>query len=158
MTTARPNRPSILRIALGALALSSIGYGLSLLFAKPKVNRPFEVIKWAIASDIVVDGLLIPASIVVGFVLTKVVPGRARRFVQGGLIAAVGVTLVALPLIHRRGQAQSGQALLLQNYELNLFILLGVIAAATALAYIARVVQDQRRITDDLDAGHAQDD
>lgn len=144
MSAARASRPSILRIALGALALASIGYGLSLLFAQPKVNRPFEVIKWAIASDIVVDGVFIPVSIALGFVLTKVIPARARRFVQGGLIAAVGVTLVALPLIHRRGQAQPGQALLLQNYELNLFILLGVIAGATALAYVARVIRDLR--------------
>jgi hypothetical protein len=140
MSADRAARPSLLRIALGALALASIGYGVSLLFQQPKVNRPFEVIKWAIGSDIVVDGLLIPASIVVGFVLTKVLPGRARRFVQGGLIAAVGVILVALPLIHRRGQAQPGQALLLQNYQLNLAVLLGLIAAATALAYLARVV------------------
>ena len=82
----------------------------------------------------------------VGFVLAKVVPARARRFVQGGLIAAVGVTLVALPLIHRRGQAQPGQALLLQNYQLNLAILLGVIAAATALLYLARVARDVRDV------------
>jgi hypothetical protein len=144
MTAARPTRPSITRVALGALALASIGYGLSLLFQQPKVNRPFEVIKWAIGSDVVVDGLLIPASIAVGFVLTKVVPARARRYLQGGLIAAIGVTLIALPLIHRRGQAQPGQALLLQNYEVNLAVLLGIIAAATSLAYIARVIQDQR--------------
>jgi hypothetical protein len=145
MTTARPKRPSLTRLALGALALASIGYGLSLLFQQPRVNRPFEVIKWAIGSDIVVDGLLIPASIAAGFVLTKVLPGRVRRFVQGGLIAAVGVTLVALPLIHRRGQAQPGQALLLQNYQLNLAVLLGVIAAATAIAYLARASHDARK-------------
>jgi hypothetical protein len=149
MTTARPNRPSILRVALGALALASIGYGLSLLFQQPKVNRPFEVIKWAIGSDIVVDGLLIPASIAVGFVLTKVVPARVRRYLQGGLIAALGITLIALPLIHRRGQAQPGQALLLQNYALNLAVLLGIIAAATTVAYVARVIRDQRGLATD---------
>jgi hypothetical protein len=131
-------------LVLGALALSSIGYGVSLLFQQPKVNRPFQVIKWAIGSDIVVDGVLIPATIAVSYVLAKVVPARARRYIQGGLIAAIGVVLVALPLIHRRGQAQPGQALLLQNYELNLAILLGVIAGATALAYIARVIKDIR--------------
>ena len=50
--------------------------------------------------------------------------------------------LVALPLIHRRGQAQPGQALLLQNYQLNLAILLGVIAGVTAIAYVTRVIRD----------------
>jgi hypothetical protein len=144
MTTARPQRPSNPRIAFGALALASIGYGLSLLFQQPKVNRPFQVIKWAIGSDIVVDGILIPASIIVGVILTKTLPKRARRYLQGGLITATGVTLVALPLIHRRHQAQPGQALLLQNYTTNLAVLLGLIAGAAAAAYIARIIKDQR--------------
>jgi hypothetical protein len=123
----------------------SIGYGLWLLFQKTRVNRPFQVIKWAIGADIVVDGLLIPAAIVLGFVLKQVLPPRARRFIQIGFIVAVGVVLVALPLIHRRGQAQPGQALLLQNYTLNLVILLGVIAGATAVAYFGAVIRDKQR-------------
>jgi len=144
MSAAQGERPSLTRLALGALGLAAIGYGVSLLFEKPKVNRPFEVIKWAIGSDIVVDGILIPAAIALGWVISRTVPGRARRYLQGGLIAAVGVTLVSLPLIHRRGKAQPGQALLLQNYQVNLAVLLGVIAAGTVLLYLWRVVRDMR--------------
>ncbi len=143
MTKPENTRPSLTRLILGAIAVAGIGYGMWLLFQQPKVNRQFEVIKWAISADIVVDGILIPATIAIGFVLTKVVPGRARRYIQGGFIVAIGVTLVALPLINRRGQAQPGQALLLQDYTLNLFVLLGVIVGATAVAYIVRVIRDQ---------------
>jgi hypothetical protein len=46
------------------------------------------------------------------------------------------VTVISLPLIHRQGQQRPGQGLLQQNYLANLAILLGLIAAATALLYV----------------------
>lgn len=131
----------IMRIGLGAVGVLGMAYGLKLLYDKPSnVNNPVGVLKWAIASDIVVDGLIIPVIIVIGVVLTKVVQPRARRFVQGGLIAAAMVTLIAVPLIHRQGKSAPGQALLVQDYRSHLYLLLGLIAAATVAVYLLNVV------------------
>lgn len=131
------------RIALGALGVAAMLYGLKLLYAKPDaVNNPFGVLKWAIASDIAVDGLLMPLIALTGFALTKLVPSRARKFVQGGLVATAMVTLIAIPLIHRRGKAEPGQALLVQDYTSHLFVLVGIIAAGTVAAYAWRFVRD----------------
>jgi hypothetical protein len=136
----------IMRISLGGVGVVAMLYGLKRLYAKPdNVNNPFGVLKWAVGSDIAVDGVLMPVIAVIGFVLTKLVAPRARRYVQGGLIAAAMVTLIAIPLIHRRGQAQPGQALLTQDYASHLFTLLGLIAAATVAAYAVRFTRDLRQ-------------
>jgi hypothetical protein len=146
MTT---NRTTLgFRIGLGAIGVAGMLYGLKLLYDKPSnVNNPVGVLKWAIGSDIVIDGLLMPAIAVLGVVLTKLVTPRARRFVQGALIAGAMVTLIAIPLIHRRGLSAPGQSLLLQDYQAHLFLLLGLIAAATVGLYALRVVRDIRQPT-----------
>lgn len=146
MTTSRSTL--IMRVSLGAVGVLAMLYGLKLLYDKPSnVNNPTGVLKWAIGSDIVADGLVMPAIAVIGFVLTKLVKPRARRYVQGALIAAAMVTLIAIPLIHRRGQAQPGQALLMQDYKGHLFLLLGLIAAAAIALYAFRVLRDVRQPT-----------
>jgi hypothetical protein len=142
--SALPARPSTVRLGLGAIGVLGILYGAKLLFDKYDVNQPFQVMKWAIGADVVVDGILLPLTIGVGWLLTKFVRPRARRYIQGSLIVMGVVTLVSLPLIHRRGKSAPGQALLQQNYALNLVILLGVIAGATLMVYVARVMRDQR--------------
>lgn len=130
------------RLALGAVGVLGIGYGAKLLFSKEQVNRPWEVIKWAIGADIVTDGLLIPGAILIGWLVSKTVRPRARRYLQGALIVGASVTIVAIPLIHRRNDAQPGQGLLRQNYAANLAILLGLIAAAALALYVLRVARD----------------
>ncbi len=87
---------------------------------------------------------MIPATIVLGWLLTVVLPGRARSYVQGALIASVTVTLISLPLIYRRGDSAPGQALLLQNYGLHLAVLVAIIAAVAFVAYLLNVAVDQR--------------
>jgi hypothetical protein len=133
------------RIGFGAIGATGVGYGAALLLSRPNLNRPWQVAKWAIGTDLVTDGVLIPAAMIGGWLITRFVSPRARRYMQGALIAAAGVTVVALPLIHRRGDAQPGQGLLLQNYTKNLTILIGVIAAVTVALYALAVVRDHVR-------------
>jgi hypothetical protein len=68
---------------------------------------------------------------------------RARRYVQGALVAIGLVTIVAIPLIYRHDKSQPGQALLIQNYVGHLAAIGGLIAAAAATAYAVRVLRDR---------------
>ena len=138
-------RPSAIRLGLGGLGVLAIVYGAYLVLSRAALNQPIEVAKWAIGSDVVVDGVLIPLVIGIGWLLSVVIRGgRSRSYVQGALIAMGIVTLISVPLIYRRGDSQPGQALLQQNYGLHLAVLLAIIAVAAMLAYLGRVVRDQR--------------
>ena len=70
-------------------------------------------------------------------------PPRGRRYLQAGLIMAAMVTVLAVPMIYRRGSQPASKALLDQNFGGNLTLLLGVIAGATLLAYAIRVARSQ---------------
>ena len=133
------------RLLLGALGVAMIGYGGYQMLHHSDATHPVEVARWLVVALVVHDGVL--AWVVVGFgwVAARVIPGRARAYVQGALICAALITLVALPLIYRRGRTPAGSTLLAQNYPAHLAVLLGMVAAAGTAAYVAHVLRDRRQ-------------
>ncbi len=130
-------------------------YGARLLFSRPNLNQPIHVIIWAVASDVVVDGMILPLTLLVGWVLTKTLRPRARRYVQGALITIAAVLPIALieivakngsyvPFIRSANPQNPAKALLTQNYAANLLIVAGIVAAVAAAAYALRVILDRR--------------
>ena len=98
---------------------------------------------WLIAALLIHDGILSPLIVAVGWYLREHVPARGRRYLQAGLIMAAMVTVIAVPMIYRRGSQPVSKAILNQNFGANLTLLLGIIAGATLLAYAIRVARDQ---------------
>ena len=84
-------------------------------------------------------------SLGVSWLVARVVPPRARTYVQGGLVCAALLTVIALPLIYRRGHAAAGLTLLEQNYAAHLAVLLGIVAGVACAAYAVRVLRDRRQ-------------
>lgn len=99
---------------------------------------------WLVGALVIHHGVLSPVVVAIGWALRERVPDRGRRFLQAGLIVAALVTVVALPLIARQGTQPPAKALLLQNYGLNLLLLLGLVAVATLVAYTVRVARDRQ--------------
>jgi hypothetical protein len=144
-----------LRIGVIVIGVAGVLYGAKLLFARPNLNQPVHVIIWALASDVVTDGLIIPLTLLVGWVLTRTIRPRARRYVQGALIVMGLMLPVALieivaknrsyvPLIRSANKQDPSKALLTQNYAGNLVVVLGIIAAVALAAYLLRLVLDHR--------------
>ena len=144
-----------MRIGIIVVGLAGVLYGARLLFSRPNLNQPIHVIIWAVASDVVIDGIVLPLTLLVGWVLTKTVRPRARRYVQGALIAIAAVVPIALieivakngsyvPFIHSANPQNPAKALLTQNYTANLLIVAGIVAAVGIAAYALRVVLDRR--------------
>jgi hypothetical protein len=132
------------RLLLGALGAALIGYGSYQLLHDRGATHPVEVAKWLVIAVLVHDGILAWAVVLVGWMLARAVPGRARPYVQGGLICAALITVITLPLIHRRGKAAPGSTLLTQNYPAHLAILLGTVAAAAVGAYAVGGLSERR--------------
>jgi cobalamin biosynthesis protein CobD/CbiB len=103
------------------------------------------LLAWLIGVVLVHDGVLSPPVVAVGWVVARLVPPRARRYLQVAMIVGAPITLIAIPLILRRGSQPPSKALLLRNYGMNLTVLLAIVATLSLAAYAVRVASDLRR-------------
>lgn len=130
------------RWLLGGLGVALLAYGIWRIFEFADATRPRQLALWLVAALVLHDGILSWLVVGVGWLLARLVPGRARSYLQGGLVTAGLVAAVAVPLIYRRGKSQPGQALLERNYSANLALIVAGIAAVTGAAYLLRVRRD----------------
>ena len=97
---------------------------------------------WLVVAVALHDGVVAPLTVGVGVTLRRV-PARARRHVQGALVAGALVTVVAIPLIDRQDTQPEVKAILLRDYGENLALLLGLIAVVAVATYVVRLVRDE---------------
>ena len=132
------------RLVIGAAGVLLGLYGVFRLVTEiPNANLTVLGL-WLLAALVIHDGVLAPIVVAVGWAVAHVVPARARRYLQAGLVVAALVTVVAVPLIYREDTQPAVKAILRQDYGGNLTLLLGIIAAASLLLYAARVARDTR--------------
>ncbi len=101
------------------------------------------LVLWMVGIVAIHDGLLSPLVVGVGWLLARTVPPSGRRYLQAALVAGGLITIIAIPLIARRGTQPPAKALLLQNYGANLAILLGLVAALNLAAYLLTKTRDR---------------
>ena len=133
------------RIILAILGILVLLYGIVNLFIHIPIQTLLMVAVWLVAALIIHDAVIAPSVVGVGWLLRRLLPDRARRYVQMGLIMAAAVTIIAIPMIIREGSQPRQKTLLIQNYAANLALLLGIIAGVTAAAYVVRVARDRSR-------------
>lgn len=132
-----------LRLALGALGVLLGLFGLFRLLTDIPIDDLVYVAIWLAGALLIHDGILSPFVVGVGYAISKVVPPRARRYLQPAMVVGALVTVIALPLIYREGTLPKNKAILRQNYGGNLTVLLGIIAAVTLGLYAIRVARDR---------------
>jgi hypothetical protein len=131
------------RIVLAVVGVGIGTYGISQLLTQVPRQTLMLLALWLIAALIIHDGLLSPAIVGVGAALRRFVPDRGRRYLQFGLITAAMVTVIAVPLIYRAHTQPPAKALLLQDFGINLTVLLAAIGSGTLIAYAVRVARDR---------------
>jgi divalent metal cation (Fe/Co/Zn/Cd) transporter len=133
------------RLVVGAAGVLLGLYGVIRLVTDNSPRDLFLLVVWMLAAVAVHDGVLSPAVLAVGRLLTAV-PARARRWVQLVLVIGALVTAVAVPLLYRQGSQPESKALLVNDYGDRLAVLLAVVGAAGLLGYAVQVART---------AGHA---
>ena len=116
------------RIILAAAGMSLGLFGIYRLFTQIPPASLMALGVWLLAALVIHDGLLSPAVVGVGSLLRRFVPDRGRRYLQIALVIGASVIVVALPMIYLQGSQPPVKALLLQDYALNLSLILGLIA------------------------------
>ncbi len=136
MITAR----GVLAVAGGLVA----GYGALLLVTTVPPSSLLRVAVWMVAAVIIHDMIWSPSLLGLGTALDRV-PARGRRFLQGGLVVAGCLVVVAVPLISRQGSQPSSTTILLQDVGRQLAVLLALVALVTLIAWLRQVQRDRRR-------------
>jgi hypothetical protein len=131
------------RLVLGILGVLVVLYGIVNLLIHIPGQTLVWVVVWLIAAVLIHHGLVSPVVIAVSSLLRRLIPDRGRRYLQAGLITAVPVTVIAIPMIYRQGSQPPSKALLLQNFTANLGVLLGIIAGLCLVGYAIRVARDR---------------
>ncbi len=130
------------RIALIAAGGLLLAFGVFRLVTQLDHGDLFVLGVWLVMAIVLHDFVVAPVTVGTGLALTHV-PPRARRYVQGVLIAGALVTVIAIPLIRRRNTQPAIKAILLRDYAGNLALLLGLIVAVGVVLYLARVFRDR---------------
>jgi hypothetical protein len=133
----------IWRIVLAVVGVGVGTYGIFQLLTQLPRQTLVLLALWLIGALIIHDGLLSPTVIGVGAGLRRYVPDRGRRYPQFGLIMAAMITVIAVPMIYRANTEPPAKALLLQDFGINLTVLLVAIGGGTLIAYAIRVARDR---------------
>ena len=133
----------IWRIVIAVVGVGVGTYGIFQLLTQLPWQTLVLLALWLIGALIIHDGLLSPAVIGVGAALRRYVPDRGRRYLQFGLIMAAMVTVIAVPMIYRANKQPPAKALLLQDFGINLIVLLAAIGGGTLIAYAMRVARNR---------------
>lgn len=134
---------TVIRIVLGVLGGALVLYGAIWIIHGLPASLLLVLAGWLAAVVVIHLGVLSPIVLGVGAVLRRFVPDRGRAFLQAGLIMAGIVTVIATPLMLRQFTQPPAKAMLLQDYRLNLLVLLVVIAVGTSIAYAVRVAKER---------------
>ena len=116
-----------------ALGVPVIAYGLRGVLVDADDTHPADLARWVVGLAVVNDLLVIPAAILVGWSLRRVVPTTVWPAVRAGLLCSAVLTAVAWPLVAGFGDDPRNPSLFPRNYATGL-------TAALALVWTTVVV------------------
>jgi hypothetical protein len=134
---------SRIRLVLGGAGGLLALFGVFRLITQVPLADVLVLVVWLIGALVIHDGVVSPLVVGAGWTVSRLVPPRARRYLQAALIVAAIVTVIAIPMMYRRDSQPKSKAILQQNFGANLTLLIGIIAAVTLLLYALHVARDR---------------
>ncbi|MEN3360359.1 MAG: hypothetical protein V7637_4341 [Mycobacteriales bacterium] len=131
------------RWALGLAGGGLIGYGAHRIASGGLTTDPADLTRWLLAGVLGHDLLIAGLTAAVGWLLARLVPATVRPAVQGGLLVAASLVLIAVPVLSGRGGHGNPSTDPL-DYPRNLAVALLAVAAGTAAAAAWRVRRANR--------------
>lgn len=122
-----------------------IGFGLRGILQNSVDTRPADLARFVVGGAILHDLLVAPLVILLGVLVARAVPGRARAVVQAALVVSGLVALFSYPLVRAYGLAANNPTSLPHNYARGLLVVLGVVWAVAAAAVVLRLRAAPRR-------------
>ena len=102
---------------------------------------PANVLKWIAGSLILHDAILVPACLVAGWALSRLLPASIRAGMQATLAVCAVVVVMSVPVLAAVGRRPDNPSLLPHDYGQNLAIVLVVILAGGTLLTLVRAIR-----------------
>jgi hypothetical protein len=122
-----------IRWTCGVAGVALIGYGAHRIVSGGIATSPADLARWLIGGVLGHDLLIAGVTGATGWLLSRVVPARARPAVVGGLLVAGSLVLISIPVLSGRGGHGNPTTDPL-DYPRNLAIAIAAVAAGTGLA------------------------
>lgn len=141
----RLNAVSISRGLLAFVGAIFLALGAYALLTGVDSSSYPNIVIWLAAGVIAHDVILVPALTILGIALTKLLPASVRPIVQGSLIVAGVLTLIAIPVIIGGGKNPSNPSLLPLDYSRNLIIILICVGLACGFLIALKLIRGRKR-------------
>jgi hypothetical protein len=135
------------RWMLGLGGVGLIGYGAHRIASGGRATDPADLGRWLLAGVLGHDLLIAGLTAAAGWLLTRLAPAAVRPAVQGGLLVAGSLVLVAVPVLSGRGGRGNASTDPL-DYPRNLAAALLAVAAGTAAVAAWRLRRGRQRLID----------
>ena len=122
---------------LSALAgWAIVGFGLRGILHHHLDTRPSNLAAFVVGGALVHDLIVAPVLLVLGVLISRNVPARARATVQAALFVSACLALYSYPLVRGYARIQHNPSSLPHDYAVNLALVLGsvwILALGTAI-------------------------
>lgn len=122
-----------LRIAAVLCGVGTIAYGILGVLGSTSTRSLISAGEWFVGSWLLHDVLIAPVVIIIGALLTRLVPGWIRPYLQSGLIVTAALVVVALPMLSGRGYQPKNPSALPLDYGRGVLLAITVTWAVVAL-------------------------
>lgn len=122
----------IFRLALGALGLATLAYGVNGLFNEPEISDRAAVGQWLVGGVIGHDFIIAPVVFVLGAIVYRFTSARWRGRLAALLLIGGSLFLISIPALLRQGM-NANPTVLPFDYARNLSAVLAVLVAIMAV-------------------------
>lgn len=126
----------IARRLLSVTGAAMIVFGLVGLLRHADETAPGSWVVFFLGGLVAHDALLAPAVMLLGLLIGRAVPRRIRPVVQGTLLVAGALLVIAIPVLTGNGRLGNNPSILPQDYWEGLLTALGVLAVAGVMLLV----------------------
>jgi hypothetical protein len=128
-----------------AAGWAGIGVGLRGILEHSLDTRPADLARFVVGGALLHDLVVAPLVILLGVLVGRAVPARARSVVQAALVVSGAVALFSYPLVRAYGLAANNPTSLPHNYTANLLGVLGIVWAVAATVVVVSLHRSSSR-------------
>lgn len=129
---------------LTVVGLAMVAFGAAGLLRHSDETMPLDWALFFLGGLAAHDGVLVPAVMVGGVLISLVVPRAVRPTVQGALLVSGALLAVAIPPLTGNGRLTNNPSILPQDYGEGLLTALAVVWSLAALGMLRAAVRRAR--------------